>query len=68
MPILYTSTNEISFNSAWMQFHLRKRRKKTDTQKKMKMAAIHYKHRILRVHLQDWKVISLHIKYVDLLC
>ena len=45
----------ISF-SHWMQYHLEKIRKKNDLKLKMMNAAIHYKHRILRVHIQQWKV------------
>ena len=48
--------NDILSFSHWMQYHLEKIRKKNDLNLKMMNAVIHYKHRILRVHIQQWKV------------
>ena len=55
MWCVITRNGILSF-SHWMQYHLEKIRKKNDLNLKMMNAVIHYKHRILRVHIQQWKV------------
>ena len=44
------------FSSAWMQFHLRKKRNCEEAERKWVIAGTHYKHRILRMHLYLWIV------------
>lgn len=47
---------KIDIFSAWMQYYLHKKKKKMAMEKKMTRAALHHAHRILRVHLNVWRV------------
>ncbi|CAH1783301.1 unnamed protein product [Owenia fusiformis] len=50
----YNTTLKLLCFNAWMQYHLRKKRQREEHERKMEKALIHYKHRMMRIHLHVW--------------